>query len=79
MQHKDVRDFLDNVGKCWELGWSPDRIHISRLEAAALREWPTDTNKNTNRGIGLRFISGGRGLHVTLSCRWKQKYLEIWR
>lgn len=57
----------------------PDRIHISRLHMVVGQRCFIDTNRYTNRGIGIDSVSRRRALCVTLSCRRKQKYLEIWR
>lgn len=57
----------------------PDRIHTSRLYVLFGRGYFIDTNRNTNRHIGIGSISWRGTLCVTLSGRRKQKYLEIWR
>lgn len=48
------------VDEAMRLDWSPDRIHISRLEAIFRRRYPMDTNKNTNRHRSVDAIDRGR-------------------
>ncbi|KGS20679.1 hypothetical protein X962_5632 [Burkholderia pseudomallei MSHR7343] len=57
----------------------PDRIHISRLGELFRYRYFVDTNKNTNTRIRIGSITRREVRCVPLSCRQKQKHLEIWR